>query len=329
MRATFVKRTGRYLAIALVVLGLSLGMLPGFSATSQAQTSDAQGIQVSPVIIDLNGEKGGSYNLKLTVTNVTAGSLLLTSDVNNFTAGDETGNPKVILDDEADSSFSAKSWVSGIPSFTLKSKESRQITFNVNIPQNAEAGGHYGVIRFSGVPPEGGDQNVALNASVGVLLLARVNGNITESLVLKDLFAQKDGKRSSLFANGPIDLVARIENNGNVHVKPVGTLTVKDIFGRTVASYPFGSNTKNVLPDSIRRYDQSFDKRWMFGRYTTELQAGYGTSGAVLSGTTSFWVIPFKLIFFVLLLIALLVFTLKKLIGRYNKHIVQRSSRKH
>lgn len=291
-----------------------------------ASAQDAgQGIQVSPTTVDLNGEKGGNYNLRLTVTNVTAGDLVLKSAVNDFTAKDETGTPQVILDNNAaPTAYSIRSWIGTIPSLTLKSKESRSLTVAVHIPSNAEAGGHYGVIRFSGVSPGQSSDAVSLTASVGVLLLARVQGAITENLALKEIYIQKDGQRAGLVANGPVDIIARLSNTGNVHVKPVGTLTVKDSFGKVVGSFAFGSTSKNVLPQSTRLYSQTFNKRFLFGHYTASLQAAYGTTGGVLMGSTSFWVIPYKLIAILLVLLVLLVLGGRRLIHHYNRRVIRK-----
>lgn len=313
----------RRLLSGLLLLGLTLSIFGLVTPLARAADGDSQGIQVSPVIIDLNSEKGHEYTLKITVTNVTAGDLALTSSVNDFESDGDTGNPKVILEDR-DSSYSLKTWVTVPSGFTLKSKESRQLTLTVNVPDNAEAGGHYGIIRFSGVPPGKEPGTVSLNASVGTLLLARVAGNITENLQIKSMNVQQKGKNKSVVNNGPVDIVTKVENTGNVHVKPVGTMTVKDMFGKVVGTFEFGSPTKNVLPHSTRTYTQRFDKKWMFGRYTVNVQAAYGTTGGVLMGSTSFWVIPFKLIIFIIVIVALLILLGRRLQKRYDKRVMRR-----
>lgn len=313
--------------LVLVVAILLASCLPLLQNLTVRAQNGAQGLQVSPVIVDLNSEKGGSYTLKLAVTNVTPNVLDVSGEVNDFTAADETGNPKIVTDNsQAPGTYSIRSWVGPIPDMTLQPKQSRSVSVTVNVPANAEPGGHYGVIRFSGQPAEQTGGSVSLNASVGVLLLARVAGNITEKLELQAFYAEKNGKQTSVVANSPLTIVAKVKNTGNVHVKPIGAMTVKDMFGKTIGTYQFGSNTKNVLPDSVRRYDQVVDKRFMLGRYTAHIEAAYGTTGGVLTGTMSFWVIPYRTIFFAIVIIALLVLLLRRLIRRYNRHIIHRSN---
>ncbi len=301
-----------------------------FVIVGQARAADtagpAQGIQISPVLIDLNANKGGDYTLKITVTNVTAQDLVLKGAVNDFKAKDETGTPEVILDDsETSSGFSFKRWVSLPQNIPLKTKESKVVSVDVNVPAEAEAGGHYGVVRFTGVPPGEENSNVSIAASVGVLVLARVDGTITESLQLKDFYIAKNNKRTSLAQNGPIDIVERIQNNGNVHVKPEGTITVKNMFGSTVASLPISKPARNILPDSTRKFTQTFGKKWMFGKYTARLEANYGYTNKTLTSSFTFWVIPYKLILISLLIIVLLFFILRKGLKYYNNKIVQKA----
>lgn len=316
-------RRGRILfslvfALFLCVIGVG-------TPFAYAQQNDVtQGIQVSPVVIDLNGEKGRGYTLKVTVTNITAGKMQLKTSVNDFTSDGETGNPKIITDDSADPAYSLKSWVSLPTSFSLNSKESKTVSVRVAIPSGAGPGGHYGVIRFNGTAPGQAESQVSLQASVGVLLLTRVNGDITESLAVESMDIQKNGKNQGIVATGPVTVATRIKNDGNVHLKPIGTLTIKNMFGKVVGSYPFGSETKNVLPYSTRVFDQGFDKKWMFGRYTVDLRAAYGTRVGVLESSTSFWAIPFQLIAFVIALGISVFFGLRFFIRRYNRRVIRK-----
>lgn len=312
---------------ALILVSTTLSIVTKVFA---ADPPPAQGIQISPVLIDLNAEKSNSYNLKITVTNVTAGELVLKQNINDFRAKDESGNPEIILDEnDVDPTFSLKSWMTPAPNMTLKSKESRVVDVQVDVPADAEAGGHYGVVRFSGFAPgTENDENVAIAASVGVLVLARVNGAITESLRVKDFFVEKEGKKTGLLQASPLTLVQRLENDGNVHVKPKGTITVKNMFGSTITAAEINETGRNILPNSTRRLAQEVNKKWMFGRYTAQLDATYGYGNKVLTSTVSFWVIPYRLILIVLLVLIVLFFGIKKGLKRYNDKVIQQALKK-
>lgn len=312
------------IAVSVVILLTSMaGATPRASAATP--TSPVQGIEVSPVVINLNANKGQSYQLPLKVTNVTAGPLVLTSIINDFKAKNETGTPEVILNNNQPAgTYSLRDWITPIPAFTLQAHQSQTVHFTVTIPPNGEAGGHYGVIRFSGIPPAKTSNSVALNISVGVLILARIAGNITEQLDLAQFFTEQNGHPAGIVENGPLTIVTRIQNTGNVHVEPVGNLTIKDTWGKTVATYPFGSINSNVLPASIRRYTQDFNKTALFGHYTVDLDAAYGTTGGVLIGSTTFWVIPYKLILLLLVGLIILILIVRRLLKHYIARAVNR-----
>ena len=138
--------------------------------------SAAQGMQISPALVELNGEAGKSYSIQLKVLNVTASDLLFRSSVNDFRAKDETGTPSISVDSGVPSTASIRQWVAPIPDFALRSHQSQTIDAVVTIPANAEPGGHYGVIRFSGRDPAVSGSGVGQTASAGPLVLVRVRG---------------------------------------------------------------------------------------------------------------------------------------------------------
>jgi hypothetical protein len=292
--------------------------------SAQSQGSPAQGLQISPVLIDLNAEKGRTYTLKITVTNVTVHELLVRPSVNDFKAKDESGNPEILTDGESDTSYSLRRWAVLGGNFILKPKENRVVNVYVNIPQNTEAGGHYGVVRFSAVPADAPDSNVTISASIGTLILARVAGQINEELKVKQLFVEKNGKKGTLFENTPKLVVERFENTGNVHLRPQGIVTIKNIFGKSIFTMDINKQKGSVLPQSIRRFEQSIDKRLFMGRFTIEMNATYGTQGRALLASSTFWVIPFKLIIVFLLLLFLLGIVLKRGLKSYNQRVISK-----
>jgi hypothetical protein len=210
-------------------------------------------------------------------------------------------------------------------SFSLAARKSEKVSATLTIPSNAEPGGHYGVIRFSGQAPEIEGSGVGLAASAGTLILVRVSGQVDEKLDLLTFSASRDGTLSGFFENGPLTFVVRTENKGNVHVKPSGQIEIRDMFGNKVETLKVNDVAGNVLPGSIRRFEATLDKQWLFGRYTADLAIGYGTNGQAITRTISFWVIPYKLIMIGLLALVTIVFILRTLIRRYNRYIINKA----
>lgn len=309
--------------LSAITIGFFISIPVGAESTN---STAAQGLQISPASVELNVSPGGTYNIPLTIMNVTPSELLFSSSIGDFTSQGETGSPKIILDSKLPVTASIKSWVSVADKFNLSGQQQKKITAQIKIPSNAEPGGHYGVISFAGSTPELNGNSVGLSASAGVLLLIRVDGKITEKADLAEFYTLKDNKQSSFFESGPINFVTRIKNDGNIHIRPSGSIEVRDMFGGLVKNIEINSDKKSsALPDSIRKFESKLDNGFMFGKYTANLALGYGTNGQAITSTIDFWVIPYKLVLIVVAGLGLLVFISSKLIRRYNRHIISRS----
>jgi len=315
-----------FIIVFSLITAIGFGSLITLPAGAEsASVNAAQGLEISPALVELNAEKGKTYNIQLTVTNVTSSDLAYSSSVDDFNSKDESGTPHILLDSTLPATASIKSWVSTLATFSLKAHKSQMVVAQVKIPNDAEPGGHYGVVRFSGHAPELEDSGVGLSASAGALVLIRVSGAITEQASVASFFTARNNNQSSLFEQSPITFVARVKNEGNIHVKPVGSIELRDMFGGLVSTMPINEEKSNVLPDSTRRFETTFNKNWMIGRYSASLTLGYGTTGQALTATTSFWVIPYKVILVALLALVTLVFIATKAIKAYNGHIIAKS----
>ena len=313
----------------VVVTSLWTGFNLSHAGAQAANANAAQGMQISPTLVNLKAEKGKTYEITIGVTNVTGSDLLYTTSVADFGAGGETGSPRIITDSKLPATASITSWVTAVPEFTLEPHKTRMVTAQVAIPNNAEPGGHYGVLQFSGTAPKLESTGVGLSASAGVLILIRVGSDseIVEKASLASFYtsATQSGNQNSFFENGPVSFITRIKNEGNVHIQPVGNIEVRDMFGGLVKNLPVNKDKSNVLPNSIRRFDeQKLDKPWMFGLYTVNLTLGYGTTGQAITNTISFWVIPWKIILAALLVLATVIFILRRMIKVYNRRIIEK-----
>lgn len=303
-----------------------------------AYAEAGQAFSISPPLIELQADPGQTLNTTIKFTNISDGELVIKTQFNDFGPKNETGEPDIIFEDVENSKYSLRQWIASPAPFKIKAHETKSIDFPISIPKNAEPGGHYAVIRFTGTAPEQTGNGVSLTASIGTLVLLQVSGDIQEKAAIEEYFSAgvletqkgfKVGDRSGFFKKGPLMFVERIENVGNVHLKPTGIIEVKNILGRTVETLRVNGNPtdkqdepKSILPQSIRRFEQPLDKTWMFGRYTAKLTLVYGQGQQTLTATVTFWVIPFDLILAVLVIVVGLFFLLRWAIRRYNAHII-------
>lgn len=305
-------------AISILIMS-SVGV-----GTAQNAPAQGQGLEISPPLRELKADPGDTVKTTISVRNVTEETLITKAEINDFVAAGEDGQPKLLLEEGEESPYSIKSWLSTIPSVRLKSRQQKKIPVTMTVPQDASPGGHYGVVRFTGTPPGLEDTGVSLSASIGTLILVNISGDVRESAVIEEMYTSQNGERRWLFEYGPVDITERIKNDGNIHFAPGGTVRITNMFGGETASFQLNETGGNVLPASVRKFDQALDKRLLFGRYTIQADIAYGSNSTILSESITFWVIPYKLI---LIGIAILV-ALILIIRQYNKQIVKRAQKK-
>lgn len=282
-----------------------------FSASVYAQEqSVANGFRISPVRSELTINKGDESKMIVTIENPTDIATNARAVVNDFVASeDENGSPRLILDEGAElpkNDFS--SLVQDIGLVPLGPREKKDIEVVISVPEDASSGGYYGAIRFLPVI-DGQESNVGLTASVGTIVLVTVPGDLTESASIVQISALQNGEAKGFFTSGDIGVLTRIQNTGDIHIKPFGRVEVKNMFGKSVASFDLNNEDTqvNILPDSIRRFENQLDSQNWFGRYTIEANLGLSQgSGNLLNATASFWYIPTWAIFTLIGLVVLL-----------------------
>lgn len=276
------------------------------AATVLAQAPAGNGFRISPVRSEHTIEKGRSDTLTITVENPSDATVLARGIANDFVAtNDESGQPRLLLDEGSQSpKNSFKTLVSGLPELTLGAREKKDISVTISIPEDANAGGYYGAIRFEPQLAGGtGSTNVGLTASVGTIILVRVPDDLTERLDLVQFSAankttDKEGKTDykpkSFFTSGDVSIMARLKNSGDIHVKPYGKVQVKSMFGKT-HEYEFNNTDprSNILPESTRKFGDDIPNMKWFGRYTVTAYLGYSTGGGgPIEAKATFWYIP-------------------------------------
>lgn len=316
-------------AVSLAVIGnLPSSIVWAAPAPTASPSANGQGIQVSPPVVELKGDPGKTVTTNISVTNVTDQTMVLSLNVNDFEADkSEAGTPHIIVDPREKSPYSLRDYIQPLQDFQLGPREQEAVKITLNIPKNASPGGHYGVVRFTAAPPGFEGTGVSLSASVGTLILLNVSGDVKEGLEMADMYVtDKEGKRGWFFQNGPVTIVERIRNTGNVHEKPTGVLVVRNAFGKQIASLQANEGAHNILPGSVRKFEQTLKDKPLFGWYTAQLHLGY--NGQVFSSKTiTFWVLPLRLAAIVLLVLFLLIVGGYFGIKRYNRYIVRRSRR--
>lgn len=273
---------------AVAVIALASLQAPAVSAQA------ANVLRVTPVRSDIQIQAGATGTVETVITNLTNNDITVKPIGNDFIAGDQSGTPALILDeDKFAPSHSLKRFMAPLGNITVPANESAIVNLVINVPADAQAGGYFGAIRFAPTIPDSGGQ-VNLSASVASLVLLTVPGDMVEKIKLNSFDIQQNGNVNSMFATPDnLGVVFSFENQGNIHIGPFGKVSVKQ--GDTVV-YEADFNNKTprdvILPDSSRRWEMPFENIGTFGYYTAVATFTYGSTNQTIEIEKSFWVIP-------------------------------------
>jgi len=306
-----------------------------------ALASQAKALSVSPAVMDFDLDPGTQKSGKISLYNDTNNPHTYSINTQRFKAGGEDGAPD-ILDEETDNVVNdLKDWIK-FPrdqKITLQPGELKDFNFNIEVPVNAEPGGHYAVVFFSISSDVEEGSGIGLGAKLGVLVMVNISGEIKEGSNIESFTI-----KNSFISHLPAEMTLRIKNSGTNYFRPKGNVTIRNIFGKEVTKIPCNPKASAVLPNSIRRIDtwwvkddKSIDdkgfisgisnewKNFGFGYYTATAYVTYGTKDVKLEPmTVSFWVIPWRICLATLLGLAVLY----GIIYLYNKAIISSAMKK-
>lgn len=300
----------RYKGILAAIVALFALAIFGGVTFVRAQQPGGSGLQISPTRTELSVNPGEVKEFTVTVRNVTQGDISVKAFLNDFTADNVSGEPKLIVDEgQQRSPSSLQPYLKGMTDFDLKSGQTKEVKLSVDFPPNSSAGGFYGAVRFVALPKGSeraeAERQVALNASVASLVLVEVEGNIIEQIQLNKVEARLNDKGGSFFLNKPNKVAVDIQNKGNSFSKPFGTVQVMGMNGSEVFSYELNAKDPrgNILPKSSRTFVDDIQGVKTPGRYTIVANISHGGGGEVITEKVSFWYIPIWLIAIVVALL--------------------------
>ena len=309
-----------------LLLGLLVGIVSlSFVGYNCAEAAfPGEGLTISPPIVDLKVDEGEILQQTIKVTNPTAELVEVYPQVLDFQASGEGGEPSFYVAETDSDGYSLSRWISfNTSKLALTSEQVVDFTYTITVPTTAEAGGHYGAVFFTTEPEEtnSAGSTVSISSMVGSLVLLTVTGETVEKAIVESF----DVDNVFNFIDTSIDFTTKIANLGNVHIKPIGDVVIKNAFGNNVTGISFNDAGGNVLPDSTRKFTNTWDFPWYkVGVYRAELALAYGSSGDMLTDSLVFWIIPWWLITSIavlILAITLLIIWRKKRKGPKVKRI--------
>ncbi len=277
----------------------------------------------------------------------------------NFTANDqENGDPKIL--DTMDNSYRyhLAEWMEFDKTpHDIEPNGSINIEYVINVPSDAEPGGHYGIFYVVQGSSTTGTTTLGFQGQLGSLILVTVSGDVKVEGNILEFYTGK-----KLYEYLPVDFYVRMQNSGNVHFAPSGTIFVYDWQDKNVGNFNMNEQAGVVLPGSIRKYQSywmdSFItsmvlvdangvaqtdakgqkktqlqinwKNWnifRLGRYSAKAIVVYDDANQQerqLVASTYFWVIPWKLILGIVGGILILTMLIRFFLKLYNRRLIRK-----
>lgn len=304
----------KYFAKSLLVYSAVSACLIISAKMIFAQETGSRTITISPPTINENFNPGDKKEGRMKITNTSElDTMTFKAVIKDFIVNDSVGTPLIDIDFGSKAKYAASSWIAVYPStFTLAPGKSQEISYYVQIPTDARPGGRYAAVVYE--PQERIDvkgSGTGVETHIGSLFVFRINGDMLENASVARLTPEK-----SFWEYGPITINSNIYNLGDSHIKPVGTISIKNLFGQVVATQPLPEH--NIFPEASRDFVNTLGEKYMVGPYTAELRATYGNAGTkTLFASVGFFVLPWKIASLVAL--AIIVVILLIIFYRRNK----------
>ncbi len=253
------------------------------AAVTQLYAQASRGITITPPKYELFANPGDQVVEQIRVRNDSTVPATYEVIIEDFSSSGEEGQVVLSEDSQVAAQYSLAQWLEPeAKDLILQPGEERAFSFTINVPRNAEPGGHYASILFQ-VGGQGGPGSTAVTQRVGALVLLRVSGNVTEKASIETFEAPKYAQ------NSPINFTLRLKDEGNTHINPKGTIIITNLFGSKVDELPL--NGANVLPGATRKMDTEWKRPNLLGYYTATLVATYGQQNLPLTAATKFLVV--------------------------------------
>jgi LytR cell envelope-related transcriptional attenuator len=307
------------------VLGLFLILLP-FKIFAQ----DSLTLSVSPTLFDMSAAPNQEWPSIIRVINSNPYEISIYIDTVNFAPQGEAGQGKFlpVINNQAEGNTIAE-WIQiDKNEIIIPAEKTIEVPFTIKVPNDATPGGHFAAILVGTKPPreEENTSQVQTAQVVTTLVFLRVAGDVNESGNIRSFRTTE-----SILESPEANFELRFENKGNVHILPQGEIKILNMWGQERGVIPINRETLfgNVLPNSVRKYDFTWKGEWSIadiGRYQAIATLAYGNEQRQFADSEAFfWVIPWKILGSIILVIGAFIYFFTWAIKAYVRKMLSMS----
>lgn len=301
-----------YKKIAFFLVFFTIVFLFSSKNTAFAQTPGLN-LGTAPSSEKLQLEPGETHQGEIVIWNLSNQTTLYNIYVRGFRQIENQPGTAIMLSEEQEERalYSAASWITvSRDQINLVPNKNEKIFYEINVPEDATKGEYTAIISLIS---DLEDQTIGTGAftalSSGTPMLIKVGDEFVENAEVLSFTTDRN-----FYETPTVLFLTRINNVGDTHISPTGEIVLTNIFNQEVARIPFNDGVQSLLRDTTADY-QTFwnygsflnsDNRLILGPIDAELIVTYRSiqpGFAILSATTSFWIIPWKYIVLLLLII--------------------------
>ncbi|HSX28212.1 MAG TPA: hypothetical protein VLF60_02070 [Candidatus Saccharimonadales bacterium] len=338
-----------------VVLGVACAGLIATALPRTAIAADDSGefnLQVSPAALVGLVKPGQKTTLPVKIRNMGPSAEVLRIAPRSFTFDSKT--QKLHLEDTQQPAIAP--WISfSAPTFTIKPGEWFTQNVTLNVPKDAGFSYSFALVmnRVDTTKDQAQGGRV-LKGSVALFTLV----NVDRPGAVRKLDLDSFTSSKKVYEHLPTHFKLALKNTGNTIVQPAGNVFIqRHSHDKTpIDTLEVNANQGFILPDTTRDFDLDWEDgfyvtktttaddgstkkgtawnwnhlgNFRFGRYTAKLVAVYndGHRDVPLEGEVTFWVIPWKILLGVLVVVLLIGFGIWSVVSksiRFGKRIKRR-----
>lgn len=276
-------------AVLLALIFVCVTLLPS------AATAQSVGVSITPAQIEETLDPGVTTNFTFTVKNLNTTDQTFYFFTRNISGVRDGGTPVFAQNNQEVTGYELADWITlETTSAVIPGGANQEVRFTMAVPEDASPGSHFGGVFVSVDPPEIENSGAAVGYQVANIISIRVSGDADNRASIRQFSTGR-----YFHGSQNVDFSVRIENAGNVLVRPSGPLEIFNMLGQRVDSITFNESQNAVFPSDTREYTFNWTGDGVgFGRYEAILSAVYGDEGAkqTMSSTVAFWVLPMNII---------------------------------
>lgn len=284
------KSTARVFAAFLFLLAALF-----YTDSSVFAQQQGAGIKLIPATIEDGAQPGETVEERVTVTNISDEEKVFYLYTREIKGVQESGAPIFTEPGAEVTGFEITEWITlAETELVLSPGQVIDVPVTIAVPDDASPGSHFGGIFVSVEPPRLREIGAGVGYEVASIVSIRVAGDVIDDARIRSLSTDR-----FVYGEKDVEFLARVENQGNILIRPRGPMTITNMYGQEVAAITVNDSLAGVFPNTTRDFTIEWnDESLGFGKYEAVLALVYeGDRGQnTIDATVSFWVLPTNII---------------------------------